>query len=112
MIQTTGQKLIVIIIIVALLGAFGYYVFSSSEATTVPTELSEQDLAGQDILALAYKFETVTFDESIFASPIFLSLVDFQIPLSPEAQGRNNPFAVIGAEGGVSPSGSKTVKAQ
>lgn len=101
MLQTTSQKVLVAIVILAVLALLGYFLFSGTSDTVAPADLSGQEVLGGDILVLASQVENISIDQSVFSSPIFLSLVDYEIPLSPELQGRANPFAAIGAENAV-----------
>ncbi len=45
------------------------------------------------------RLEKVKLDESIFSNTIFLSLVNFERPITDEPIGRPNPFAPIGNDG-------------
>jgi hypothetical protein len=49
-----------------------------------------------DILELSNKLNSITIDGSLFTSPVFQSLVDTSVPITPENSGRPNPFNVIG----------------
>lgn len=98
MLQTASQKIVVSLGVVAVLALLGYFVFSSSDIPVTDVDLSSQGIMGQEIITLAEKVESISFDQSVFASSVFLSLVDYQKPLNPEVQGRNNPFALIGVE--------------
>lgn len=98
MLQTTSQKVLVAVVILVVLALFGYFAFSGPVETVAPADLSGQEVLGGDILILASQIENISIDQSVFNSPIFLSLVDYEIPLSAELQGRVNPFAAIGAE--------------
>ncbi len=75
---------------------------SSDDSTTTPI--------GQDILSLLSSFQSVSIDSTLFSSPLFQSLKDFSVALSPEQQGRSNPFAPIGTEAGVTTPTGSTVK--
>ncbi len=90
------QKTIISLIIILGLGFFLYYSYSSS-----PTLVSvSASIAGEDILNLADKLNSISIDKSIFTSNSFLSLKDFAAALYPENQGRPNPFASIGTDSG------------
>lgn len=99
MLQTASQKIIASILVLVVLAGIGYFIFTSVEIPVADVELSEQDVLGQEIIILANKVENISFDQSVFASAVFASLKDYQLPLDPEVQGRNNPFGIIGTEG-------------
>ncbi len=90
----------VIIVIVVIIIAFVVYTFFfAGKATPI---LSEQNInqtapADQDLISLLIELKGITLDESIFANAAFVSLQDFSKDLVPEAVGRPNPFAPLGA---------------
>ena len=96
----TTQKLIVILITLGLIGFLVYSVFISPAAPNGNTEQGASGVVGEDILSLVAKLNTLSFDPSLFKSALFTGLLDFSIPLVPEQQGRDNPFApVVGVVG-------------
>jgi hypothetical protein len=113
------QKLIFALVILAISGFIIYNTFfatspigvgsfvDSTATTTIGSE-------GQDIIDMANKIKTVSIDSGLFSSPLFTSLVDFDVPSTPEPQGRPNPFANIGTDVGggtfLVASSSKSVK--
>ena len=106
---TEKQKIIVAILIFALSGYIIYSTFFSSNTTGNATvsgsssgiASSSAQQEGQDILDLSDKLKAMSIDSQIFNSVVFKSLIDFDVPLSPELQGRPNPFAAIGNDGGI-----------
>src|SRR5690348_5607045 len=102
MLQSASQKFITVLVVLLILGAFGYYVYSKNDvpATTPDLSANGDTVLGEDILSLADKLNTITIDQSVFTSPLFESLVDHDTPLSPETQGRPNPFASFSFGGG------------
>ena len=102
---STSAKILIGIVVLLLLGAGGYY-FYYSDSTAIPLEgtTAESDASvGQDILDLVAKLDAVKIDSTLFAGPLFSSLKDIEIPITPEVAGRGNPFAPIGAETGSVP---------
>jgi len=97
MILSTSQK---IFIVIALVFLFGFILFSSftGDKTVEEDVVVEKTTAvnGEEILILLEKSRSVSIDESIFISPLFIALDDWGIKLTPEPQGRPNPFAPIG----------------
>jgi hypothetical protein len=80
----------------------GYKIFLSAPPAPAPIVNADGSteaapVEGQDILDLVAKLDAITVDQSFFSSTLFMSLIDFKIPLRPEAQGRDNPFANFGA---------------
>ncbi len=99
MIQTTTQKITVIMVSLILLSLLGYFIFSTTDIPTTPAdEFVTQEVIGQDILVLADKVQNISIDQRVFESIVFQSLVDYELPLQPEEEGRPNPFAPL--EGG------------
>lgn len=94
------QKLLVILVVLALIGYVAYTTFvseiPSEELTSGLTEDVIGERVGQDILILSDQLQAINIDSSVFSSPLFTSLVDISQPITPEPQGRPNPFAQIG----------------
>jgi len=96
--MTQQQKLILAILLFA---ATGYVVYSNffasgnsgSSASTMATTTE-----GQDIIDLSNELNSISINPALFSSPLFESLKDSDIPVSPEIQGRPNPFEIIGVD--------------
>lgn len=56
------------------------------------------DTSDKDVLTLVEKLKSISIDQNIFSSPLFLGLRDFTKGVFPELQGRTNPFATIGSD--------------
>jgi len=113
MLSTTSQKFTVVLVVLLILGAIGYFVYSGAEAEIVePAELSGQPVYGQDILVLANKINSISIDKSIFTSPLFTSLIDLNIPVVVEPKGRINPFAALSNQGTPTKGGNTGTKNQ
>jgi len=97
---TSTQKLAIAITVLAIAGFLGYKVFAVPAAPTDLESETETIVVGQDILALVEKLRVISIDPSLFSSAVFNNLKDLTLPLSPEPQGRTNPFAPIGIETG------------
>ena len=52
----------------------------------------------QYIYTMLQQMAQVTLDDSIFSKPNFQSLKDNTVSLTPQATGRNNPFAPVGTD--------------
>jgi hypothetical protein len=92
------QKVIIVIVTFLILGYLGYGLMNSASETPIEPDLSSAGTASQDILNLVDKMSKTSIDPSIFSSPLFTNLVDINVPVSPESQGRPNPFAAIGSD--------------
>lgn len=57
-----------------------------------------QFAAGREIIALLTDLKALKLNGDIFQSNAFRSLEDFSLPVAPEPQGRQNPFAPIGTD--------------
>jgi hypothetical protein len=90
------QKIIIVIVLIAGLGYFGYYSYSNvPEPDPASVEISSPDSETQTILDLAKKLATITIDQTIFSSSLLASLRDFEVPLVDEPQGRDDPFKPV-----------------
>ncbi len=98
---TQTQKLILALVIFALTG---YVIYSSFFSTPSAPSVSPDETGaavqaeGQDVIDLAAKLDSISIDPGIFTSTLFKSLKDFDVPISPELQGRPNPFEIIGID--------------
>lgn len=94
------QKVIVSLVTLIFLGYVGYGLFT--QTVEVPVDSQDASTIGgassQDILILVEKMEKVSFDNSMFSSVLFTSLIDYSFPTTPELKGRPNPFAPIGVD--------------
>lgn len=110
MISATQQKLLVIVVVLLVLGAFGYFTFMGTSDELAPGALGNSSVPigtvarGQNILVLVEKLKQISIDKTFFSSVLFSKLQDYSVPLQEEARGRANPFAAIGAEVSGAPS--------
>jgi len=115
--MSTFVKTFLILLILAVFGAIGYFVFvddGSLGGATSPLQtstgqpvsgLSQQnqvvdaDEIGQQFLSQLLNIRSLKLREDIFSRPAFLSLEDFTINLvQPGNEGRRNPFAPFGID--------------
>lgn len=94
------QKLIAVSITMILLAYFGYGLYNKSTDGVILDESIDAETTSQDVVALVTKLKDLKIDKTIFSNEAFLSLVDFSSVISPEEQGRPNPFDPIGTEDG------------
>jgi len=95
--------------VILVLGFLGFQFFQSGagELTTGSNATStDQTAAGQDILETVDKLKNVAITPELFSSDLFTNLKDFSVALTPEQQGRANPFASIGTGGSGNTSGT------
>lgn len=90
------NKLYIGIILIALLGVWFYMIYfsGSSPSATLNADSSTSPLS-QDILVTLSRVHTIKLDDTIFKDPIFTSLTDFGVPITPQKAGRRNPFAPL-----------------
>ena len=94
----TTTYLLIALAVVALIS--GVVIFNAMSSTPSDQEIvTEGDMtASVDevlFITLASQIETISFDESFFSDPRFMSLVDIRTPIVPEDVGRRDPFANI-----------------
>src|ERR1035437_4054823 len=95
------QKLILALIIFAIAGFIIYSSFFSGSSTggaivSGGEATTTMSVEGQDVVNMVSEINTISINPGLFSSPLFLGLTDFSVSLSPEPQGRPNPFADIG----------------
>jgi len=97
--SSNTKKIIIGAVLAALLGfAVYFFFFRSAEIAIVLDEFGNPVVAqvvGKDLIDLLKELQAITLDDAIFATPAFLQLVDSSVLLSPQPQGRENPFAPI-----------------
>jgi hypothetical protein len=98
--MSSRTKIIIVVLGIAVVLGAVYIVFFNSNDTTTGVSVSggtPSSPAEVNFLNLSSQIEPVTFDTSILSDPRFTSLVDIHTAILPEATGRKNPFAPIGA---------------
>lgn len=91
--QISWRNLIIGIVVVLALG--GAYLYFFPSISTAPLTASAPGVSEQQFLDLAGQLQPISFDTSIFSDPRFTSLIDLTVPLTPEVQGRSDPFGPI-----------------
>lgn len=112
----SGSKSLIVIGVVVVLIALGYYFYTSGQQTATdatsggsnssfdvagnPTADGETGLAvGADVYSLLNQIQSLNIDPNFFTKTIYMSLVDFTIDIPPENVGRANPFAPFSGAG-------------
>lgn len=101
-ISPTIQKALIYLCVVLFLGYLGYSLFTSPVTDESFSGAVSSEVMGQDIIDLVENLKMISLDKTIFTSVVFTSLIDYSVPISPEIQGRSNPFAPIGSDGSTS----------
>lgn len=90
-----NKNLIIAAAVFALL-MWAYTAFFKTDGST-PTDVNAQNV-GSEVLALYDSLNSVSLDQSIFASPLYKNLTDFSTALQVQQPGRPNPFDTIGRD--------------
>ncbi len=99
MMNLLQNKTISAVLVIAVVAGLGYYVYSSSGgASVLLTAETELSPVSQSILLSLGQLRTLSLDPKLFKDPVFLSLTDFGVEIPPQAAGRRNPFAPVGAD--------------
>ncbi len=99
----SSSKNIFIILGIATLAFAGYY-FVTQRAVGEP-ELSSSSLdvmleSTQSFIEYRQTLDQITFDFEIFEDERFRTLRSYSDPVEPKPEGRQNPFAPVGTDGG------------
>jgi hypothetical protein len=85
--------------VLVFLAGGAYVYFKNPTIIPVDSILPQENLTvGADVLALIEKLKTISIDTKLFEQPLFTNLKDGTVPITPEQQGRNNPFLLIGLD--------------
>lgn len=100
-------KKIIIFVIVFILVIVAWSIISGKKDDTnrtLTSSATESDLLDEDESAVADTFlntlldlNTLTLDDTIFGDPRFQSLVDHRVVLTPQPEGRSNPYLPTGS---------------
>jgi len=95
------KNTIITIALVVVLGTvvFWYLSRQNNSAEYLITDVSStESVDAKYIYNILQKMAQVTLDNKIFTNQIFQNLKDNTVSFSPQAAGRNNPFAPIGSD--------------
>lgn len=89
--------LIIALVIVLAVGYFTFFRGGSKSDELVSVEANPAiPTFGQELLIELNRLKALrAVNKDIFDDPIFVSLEDFTVPVSPEPLGRSNPFAPL-----------------
>jgi hypothetical protein len=91
------NTLLIVLGVVVLLSAGWLFYQQSDSATALSAQSGPQSGAEQTFISLAQQLDPISFPTAIFSDPRFTMLSDTRTPLTPEAAGRTDPFAPLGA---------------
>ena len=89
------HKLIAGIGTVIILGALWYGLTGTATPPPVLQQGSGGSSEDQELVATLLALRAVTLSGTIFNDPVFMSLQDFGVAITPEPVGRPNPFAPL-----------------
>lgn len=102
---------IALVIVIGLV-AFWYLTKTDTSAGYLATDASTTNSTdAKYIYTILQQMSQVTLDDSVFVNPIFQGLKDNTVTFSPQASGRNNPFAPVGTDAAVSGQTTKPASA-
>ena len=102
MFSSNVQKTLIALVLFIGLGFLVYNLFINKRPEILIRLLDPEntETVGEDILILVEKLKVVSIDPSLFSSTLFTNLKDSSAVLTPESQGRSNPFAPVGLDTG------------
>lgn len=93
----TKSKGILAAVAIFIVAMFLYNLFFKSDKVPLVSQLSSS-VIGDDLLKIREDLQKVSFDQTLFSSPGYLSLSDFNVDIPQQSIGRPNPFNIIGRE--------------
>ncbi|MDO8548322.1 MAG: hypothetical protein Q7R71_01465 [bacterium] len=81
-----------------LLLIYVYFTYFSGGPSASLTASDSGVPLSTDILVTLQSIHSIKLDNAIFTDPVFVSLTDFGVTISPQNVGRRNPFAPLGAQ--------------
>lgn len=87
------NKSIIIGLVVLLLAFLAYSMFFGADDMETEVVTSE---ANASLIDLASELSSINFEQSLFNTPGYKSLVDFSSTLESQPVGRDNPFGALG----------------
>lgn len=97
--SSNTKKIVIALVLIAVVG-FALYIFffRKVEVAVVLDEFGnpvQAQVVGQDLIDLLEELQAVSLDDSLFSTAAYRGLIDSSVVLSPQPQGRSNPFAPI-----------------
>lgn len=96
--KSNPTTIIIVTLIVA--GAAYWYFFTGTGDQPPLTASSSENASQTHFQSLVSELQPISFQTDIFSNPSFTSLVNLATPVTPEAQGRIDPFAPLSSATG------------
>lgn len=74
-----------------------YNIFLKADPEFIPDE-GEASVIGEDLIRTHAELQRVSLDSSLFSSPGYRALIDFNLAIPAQPTGRPNPFDIIGRD--------------
>ncbi|NTV44550.1 MAG: hypothetical protein HGA67_02550 [Candidatus Yonathbacteria bacterium] len=100
--------LIGLVVVVAAFAVYQVFVVNKTDVTEGTVLITDESNVSPDersTLQLLSDMQSISLTANVLQSTTFLSLKDFSVPIQPEPQGRENPFAPVA---GVVSTGGRT----
>ena len=96
--KLSRNTIIVIVFLVLTLGIAAYLFLGKEEGgDAVVTQSGVGSTAEILFINLASQIQSIEFDDELLLDPRFTQLIDIRVVVVPEAEGRRDPFAALGA---------------
>lgn len=91
--------LILVVVLFAVLGFFGYYFFRTEDVPILQTrDIAGASEQGREVVQALSQLKNLKIDSGVFDVPGFDTYIDFSININSEDIQRPNPYAPIGIE--------------
>lgn len=87
----------IILIIATIIVSIGaYWYFFANQSNEAPLTVTDGQMSTEaEFQSLVQQLQPISFDTKIFSDSRFMSLVDITTPITPETQGRLDPFSPL-----------------
>ena len=96
MITFIKQNLVLTVVVALFVFGVVYYAVFVSKGNSAllssSSALGDQTPQSQQLLVVLANLRTIQLNQAVFVDPVYLSLSDYGVLISPEAAGRRNPF--------------------
>ena len=91
----TNTIILIIATLLVMACAYWYFFTGTGNQPPLTTTATSENPAQTQFQALLSESQSIAFHTDIFSDPNFSALVDLATPVTPETQGRPDPFAII-----------------
>jgi hypothetical protein len=81
------------IIMLTLVAAVFFWAYTAFFKKVPENLLQPTNLIGKEAIEILNRMNSITLDDSVFSSPTFHNLKDFELVLPKQPVGRSNPFS-------------------